>query len=92
MTNLLLLICKRVKRTPALALAPKLLPGASRRVKSEADSVFTTHMQLRSSIDGDAQLFELSEPTVQLSQTLTNVLEDTANDAPVPVPISASIC
>ena len=28
-------------------------------------------MQLYSSIDGHAQLFELSEPAAQLSQTLT---------------------
>ena len=38
-----------------------------------------------SSLDG--QLFDLSEPAAQLSQTLTNALDDSAGDASVPVPL-----
>jgi len=44
-------------------------------------------MKLRT-IDG--HLFELSEPAVRLSATLQNALDDTAGDAPVPVPLGAA--
>ena len=38
----------------------------------------------------DGQLFELSEPAAELSKTLTNMRDDTADDAPVPVPLGAA--
>ena len=38
----------------------------------------------------DGQLFELSEHSTKLSATLQNALDDTAGDAPVPVPLSAA--
>jgi len=43
--------------------------------------------QLRST---DGQLFELSEQAARLSATLQNALDDTAGDAPVPVPLGAA--
>ena len=38
----------------------------------------------------DGQLFELSEQATKLSATLQNTLDDTAGDAPVPVPLGAA--
>ena len=40
----------------------------------------------------DGQLFDLSEPAAQLSQTLTNALDDSAGDAPAScMPSSSSV-
>ena len=38
----------------------------------------------------DGQLFELSEQAARLSATLQNMLDDTAGDAPMPVPLAAT--